>query len=222
MRDFLENLRYSVTYRWYSMQEKLGNIYDYVKFPLASLVMCTWGAFLGLGIYEGYTYVERDLTKELYVAPDVSKETLEHADLLIRIGSNSEAFQLLATHRNNFANEYTIEELEKVDSLLNSLVMEAEETTIQALYLKEDLKEVLPIYKFTGVVNAVDHDPLYGNTRTVSDDGSRGMEQVEVKGLTDAVMGSYVTFYGVPEFNGVDRPISVEAYIYVEDTKQEE
>lgn len=208
MRQFLDRFSYEI----YQVQEVTGRVYEKVKTPLATLALTAWGVFLVVGIYDGVTYQSKDLTEVVPGSRDFAGEVIEEASMLMRIGSDSKAFSLLASNVNTFSDIYSEDDVAAMKSMLTDLTKEAEEITISQIYASEDLTEVLPIVKFTGVINSIDDDPLYGSTVTISDDGVKSMEQLEVTGLSNPVVGSQVTFYGVPEFNGVDRAMTTEAF----------
>ncbi|MFF2798098.1 hypothetical protein [Lysinibacillus xylanilyticus] len=213
MRDKLDELRFRLSDWMYSSKNRFERVSNRTKYSALSFLVVLWLAICGFLFYENYTQVVPKDTNVAMAKVDIPTDTLGRAQKLESIGSNAEAFELLATHRNHFADKYDDKQMERLEATLKGLTEGVEDADIAQLYSMKDLVEQQPIYKFTGVVVSVDNDPMYGVTHTVSNNGERTQEQLEVTGLADISVGSQVEFYGVPKFDSVSSPIKVEAYI---------
>lgn len=212
MRDTIDNIRFKVYDISYALRLSVERISDKAKYSALSFLVVCWLAVCGVVFYDSYDYKEVEKAVASAETFETAKDILEQTDLLIRIGSVAQAFDLLAMHNNHFAEGYSKKDKAAIISSLDNLKSKAEEGNIAALYKSKDLAELQPLCKFTGVVAAVDNDPMYGVTYTVSKDGESKQEQVEVVGLSKKEVGSKVVFYGVPKFTSVANPIKVEAY----------
>lgn len=212
MRDKLDELRFKFYDITYSIKLRIGVITDRTKYFALSFLVVSWLAVCAFMFLQTYNYKAEEHAFASVSENTTAVDTLEATEDLIKIGSTAEAFELLATHKNHFANEYTKEQLGIIDRRLNSLTEKANEADISVLYTTKDLVDQQPLYKFTGIVISVESDPLYGDTYTVSKDDTRTIEQLEVTGLSETSVGSQVVFYGVPRFDSVTSPIKVEAH----------
>lgn len=210
---WLEEIRFQAFELWYNLKSSSRFISEKTMFITLSFFFVSWVAICSYFIYTSYGYKGADKESAPVEAADMPRETLDKADVLINIGSTSEAFDLLATHLNNFSDSYTDTQIRLLKYRLNDLTELAEEGDIDTLYQTKDLSEVQPIQKFVGIINAIDNDALYGETVTVSTTGERQQEQLEVVGLKDVALGAQVEFYGVPVFDTVSSPIRIEAYV---------
>lgn len=213
MREKLDELRFRIHDLIYSTNLRVGGISDRTKYLTLSFFVVLWFAVCSLMFTQTYGYKAEDLPDDIYIAPDTPRETINEALELKSSGRTDLAFDLLATHLNHFKKEYDQTQVELLEGNLRLLTDDAEEGNIEDLYLAEDLTEQQPIYHFVGIVVAVDDDPMYGVTYTVSNNGERSQQQLEVTGLVDVSLDSQVEFYGVPKFDSVSSPIKVEAYV---------
>lgn len=212
MRDKLDEIRFKFYDITYSIKLRLGVITDRTKYIALSFLVVSWLAVCVFMFLQTYNYKGEEHVFASVSENTTAVDTLDKTQQLITIGSTAEAFDILATHRNHFASEYTKEQMKIIERRLTSLAEEAGEADISVLYTTKDLIDLQPLYQFTGIVIGVEKDPLYGDTYTVSKDDTRTIEQLEVTGLAEVSVGSQVVFYGVPKFSSVTSPIKVEAY----------
>lgn len=212
MRDKLDELRFKFYDITYSLKLRLGVVTDRTKYFALSFLVVSWLAVCVFMFLQTYNYKAEEHAFASVSENTTAVDTLEATQDLITIGSDAEAFELLATHRNHFAHEYTDSQIKIIERRLTALSEEANEADISVLYTTKDLVDQQPLYKFTGIVISVESDPLYGDTYTVSKDDTRTIEQLEVTGLAETTVGSQVVFFGVPRFDSVTSPIKVEAF----------
>lgn len=213
MRDQLDRLHIWAFDKSFAIKMAYERISDRAKLIALSFFIIAWFSLCTVLFLNNYKYESDVVDKVAPVKIDLANDTLKKAELLSRVGSTSEAFNLLATHRNNFSKEYSESQMLLLESQLNDLTELAQEGVIADIYAQKDLVEVQPIYKFIGVISEINNDPMYGVTYTVSKDGERTQEQLEVTGLQDVSVGSQVEFFGVPTFDTVASPVKVEAYV---------
>lgn len=212
MREFLDNVKYKVEDTAYVIRMWFDRVSDRVKFLALSFLFTPWLALCALLFWQTYDYQAETITLNAADNFDTFEDIIERAEKLERGGSHAEAFELIITHRNNFAQLYTDKQVSSFNAKLSRLITYAEDADVRLLYVTEDLDELYEIQHYKGVVVEVNKDPLYGDTHLVSEDGERRLEQLEVTGLEDAEVGDVVDFYGVPKFNSAAKPISVNAF----------
>lgn len=222
MRDKLDELIFNCKEIYYIMELKLSSISDFWKNLAQGLMVTFWLVFCGFIYFntEDYEAPEKEEVGEVQVSE--AKKLLAQAYDLEDEGKAPEAFISLASYRNKNLDIADSETLGRIERLLGVLAEGAPTADISELYATEDLTEQQPIYTFEGVVSQVDEDAMYGLTHTVSTDGTRTLEQLEVTGLTDATVGSYVIFTGVPVFDSVSSPIKVQAFVLPPEELEEE
>lgn len=213
MRDKLDDLRFKFFELTYAVGVRYQSIPDRLKYSVVYLSLAVCLILCAFVFNESRNYKAKELPETIVINTDVAEETLTKSDLLVEEEKYAEAFNLLATHRNNFSSEYSKSDLERLETRLVDLSANATEGDIAKLYEMKDLTEHLALYKFIGMVVEIDNDPLYGVTYTVSSSGSRTQEQLEVSGLENVSVNSQVEFFGVPTFSSVTSPIKVEAYV---------